>query len=261
MPLDIANSNIRYNNLGGQGPRTDDECRLIWFENVMTVNDVLIDGQIVNNVKVDLVMANLTAYQPSNLNPDASDGVSNNGKFFQLGQINMKCMSFVGLEFVFVRNGCTPPGGPCSVATDTSCDIVPNGVEGDGLILTTYDLDQFRDNKNKERVEYCNVNEPLVVEGSLVEIETINSGNQFCGTLTRFTSTTFGTEADNPTVQAIEELTPNQRQKLGQVLLEPGLARIFANYSLTGPDPPNFNPRCGRRILFSADYCDLEPSS
>lgn len=259
VPLDIANSQIRYNNLGGAGPQTDDECKLIWFSNVMTLNDILIDGVPTNNVVVDLVMANLTEYRPSNFDPTANDGVSNNGKFFELGQINLKCMSFVGLEFIFVRNGCTPPGGPCSVVTDTSCDIVPNGVEGDGLILTTYDLDQFRDNKNKERVEYCNVNEPLEVEGSLVEIETVNTGNQFCGTLTRFTSTTFGTEADNPTVQALEDLTPVQRQKLGRVLLEPGLSRIFANYSLTGPDPANFNPRCGRRILYSADYCDLEP--
>lgn len=248
-PLNILDSTIRYNNLGGKGPVASDVCPFIWFENVMNI-----DGQ-----SVDLALRVLDGgtYTPSNLDPTADDGVSNNGKFEELGQINMKCGTSVPLEFVFMRHDCVQNlEDPCSIANDVGCDINPNPVEGDGLVFTTYDLDEHTRRRNREFVEYCNVDEILEVDGSKV-VATRRPNSNLCANSTRFAARTFGTEADNPTTQAFETLTLDQIRKLGQMRLNPGLSRIIANYTVAGPDDANPGRNCGRRILFSADFCRL----
>lgn len=242
VPINIADSTIKFNNLGGQGPVSSDQCPFIWYQKVMNVK-----GQ-----DIDLVLRVLSGstYRPSNLNPQANDGVSNNGKYFELGQVNFACDSQTFLEFVFLRSDCAEQlADPCSIATDNSCDVSPE--TGEGLIWTTYDIDQFRNNQNREDVVYCDIEEVLVVPGSEVE----KSPSDVCNNAQRFISTRFGVESDNPQFQAIEQLNEGQRQKLGQVRLPSGLSRVQARYGVTGPDPTNYNPRCGRRILFSGDYC------
>ena len=245
-PLNIKDSTIRFNNLGGKGPVKTDQCPFIWFENVMTIN-----GE-----SVDLAMRVLEGgtYQPSNEDPTADDGVSNNGKYTELGQINVRCGTSVPLEFIFLRHDCAAAlADPCNIPLDFTCDIDPNPVEGDGLIFTTYDLDEHVRRRNREFVEYCNVDEILEVKGS--KVFTVRNDLELCPNSTRFSARTFGNEGDNPTTQAFESLTLEQIQKLGQMRLASGLSRIVANYTVLGPDPEKAKPRCGRRILFSADFC------
>lgn len=248
VPLNLEDATVKFNNLGDAGP-TPGECPFIYYEKVMKIG----------GTDIDLVIR-VTAggkYQPSNLNPLADDGVSNNGLYGELGQINVKCNSEVPLEFVFVKHDCAKElDSFCNIATDKSCDVVPSEEtgEGTGLILTTYDLDHHKNRRNRETVEYCNVDAALKVPNSKVRIrEGVNGA--VCTNATRFVAMDFGTESDNPLIQNVDRLNRDQQQKLGQMRLKPELARIVANYKVAGPDDPRNKPRCGRRILFSADYC------
>lgn len=208
----------------------------------------------INGEDVDLVVREVgpSTYRPSNLNPNANDGVSNNGKFHELGQFQLACDSEVVLEFIFYRSSCTALANPCDVATDNSCDIIPEPVGGEGILWKAYDLDQHRNQNNAEKAIICNVEAIQQIFGSKVDV----ADSDFCTDGVEFTSTVFGNEQDNPKFQDVDDLTPDQVQKLGSVAITPGLTRVQVKYSVLGPDPPNFNPRCGRRILFSGDYCD-----
>lgn len=99
---------------------------------------------VIEGTSTDLILRVIDGeYRPSNVDPDANDGVSNNGKYFELGQVNLACNSAVFLEFVFIRHDCPiSTSDPCSIATNRECDIFPD-VEGiaDGLLWTTYDLE------------------------------------------------------------------------------------------------------------------------
>ena len=132
MPIDIENANLRFNNLAGKGP-VPGACEFIWYERVMQIN-----GE-----DVDLVVREVgpSTYRPSNLNPNANDGVSNNGKFHELGQFQLACDSEVHLEFIFYRSSCDLLANPCEVATNDACDIVPEPTGTEGILWKAYDLE------------------------------------------------------------------------------------------------------------------------
>lgn len=253
--IELAKSTLLYNNLGGKGPNIDKDAtpmrtlpsdkELIWYQRaVRTARDV----------DVDVVAREMTErgrkYRPSNLDVTANDGVSNNGKFHELGQINLACASDVLVQYMFIDTECAIAAGPnFDPSFDESCDIViPE------LSWTAYDMDQHRNNRNKETVTFCNVFGAVPIFGSLV---TQSNDNSVCEGGIKLESNSFGVEGDNPTTQNIDLLNITQIRKLGRVVFNTNNARIIVKYGLSGPDPANFNPRCGRRILFSGEICDL----
>ena len=254
-PIELASSTLLYNNLGGKGPNIDKNAdpirtlpsdkELIWYQRaVRTARDV----------DVDVVMREMSErgsrYRPSNLDITAKDGVSNNGKFFELGQINLACDSSVLVEYIFLDTNCAIDAGPSfDPSFDRTCDIVIPELE-----WTAYDMDQHVSNRNKETVIFCNAFAAVPIFGSLV---TQSPDNSICEDGIKLTSNSFGVEGDNPTTQDIDLLNITQIRKLGRVVFNDNIDRFIVKYGLSGPDPRNFNPRCGRRILFSGTICDL----
>jgi hypothetical protein len=199
--VDYNMATVAYSNLGGLGPDFDSPPALR-FNRI---------AHIENDEKLDMVVTNLTSYEPANN--------ENNGLNGQFAQINIGGGTSTKFRFNFVKHGTDEP------------------VKMDWAYMSIYDLDHGKvKSKYKETVEIKGFVTHYLTETS--ELELTQHGDKWY----TYASTTWGTGADNPS----DPMTLSQQQKDRSVtILFHDVSSFDAKFAAAKPKNQ------GRNFLFS----------
>jgi len=244
--------NLKYNNLGGQGPVTTDPPELR-YDKVFTQPRSKSDPQ---DVAVDLVIkvAEGSKYHAFNtarngLWPEVPEGDDT-----QMGQINIDSGSESTFDFMFVESGTDIPYALPDVLFSVY-DIDQNHIKG---------RDGRTDLVNHEYVVFPHDHASEVTDWALTKDPPTGvkeSGSNADGTL-RFTSTQFGVLADNPTNPL--DLSPFQKSHSVTVFYaDSSKFQVTFGHEYVGGLPKihkNGRKMGGRNVIFAGPgiYCPPE---
>lgn len=132
----------------------------------------------------------------------------------QIGTLGVTAGTSQAFEFSFVQHGTSNPATP------------------QNLVMSFLDLDQGRNDKQRESVEICGAADAIVTDDTEVEI-TVN------GDCVKATSTTAGTGRDNP--DNLEEMSQQQRARTIAYKVEGSSFTATLGVSRRGHNPRRFN--------------------
>ena len=173
MVINLTAATVGHSNLGGLGPDFGASPTIL-YRSVGIAN---------NGRAIDLVVSNLTAYEPRNT---ASNGITN-GHF---GSINLNGGQFVRLQFDIVDSEYAEP------------------VALDQLYFSVFDIDEGNNNVSRETLWVAGFDS--YVHSTSAELEILYAGDREV----QITSMARGTGADNPTDP--ESLTTEQLRRAVQ---------------------------------------------
>jgi hypothetical protein len=145
-------------------------------------------------------------------------GKLDNSKFgsrnSQIGTLGVLAGTEQAFEFTFVQHGTDNPMAP------------------QNLIMSFLDLDQGRNNKQRESVEVCGAADAIVTDDTEVEVSVT-------GDCVKATSSTAGTGRDNP--DNLEEMSQVQRARTVAYKIEGSTFSATLGVSRRGHNPRRFN--------------------
>ena len=188
-------------------------------------------------------------YRPGETGPNSFSGFRDNGRYFDLGMVNLACNSYVTIEHIFADHECAIRlGDAYDPSIDTACDLVVPELE-----WTFYDMD-VSPNGNVESTLLCDTFMAVPIFGSEV---TQRESSELCPNGMNLTAVVVDGRndlGDSPHTPNLEENSLEAIRKLGRVVMNNDISRFIARYSVSGPDSID---NCARRILFHGTLCML----